>query len=98
LDYVDALESVIMIVIYGLLSLKSTQINFRDVLPGTLSLVCSTSVVTTQTLANHAEMSALPGLLGLQVTHYWLAALLAALATRVWPYNAVVYQGPQASG
>jgi hypothetical protein len=33
----------------------------------------------------------------LQVSHYWLAALLESLAARVWPYNAVVYAGPQVS-
>lgn len=41
------------------------------------------------------ELARLPGTVGLQVTHYWLASLLASLATRVWPFNAVVYTGPK---
>lgn len=42
-----------------------------------------------------AALAGVPGLAGMQVAHYWLAAMLTGLATRVWPYNAVVYAGPQ---
>eukprot|EP00967_Tisochrysis_lutea_P133791 scaffold235404_cov19-Tisochrysis_lutea.AAC.3 len=45
------------------------------------------------TASPHAALSALPGTPGLAVAHHWLAAMLEQLASRVWPYNAVVYAG-----